>query len=274
MTSLVTTLGVDDSDRSEGYCALLRDGTVACWGANGGGQLGRGDEASTSDSPTAMRVVGLSEIEELNHTCALDKSGGVSCWGTGPFLRDGSGARTTERTPIKLPLPPMRHVGVGADVACASNDDGLLCWGKNTNGQCAPLTSTPAATLTPPLSITLPSGPPIQAVLVSRASFIVREDGATLSWGMNPPLARASSLRPDPYPLPIALTGISSIDLTSESACATASGIGYCWGDVEVRDDLGYVLKPLVRLLPDPVVAPEPLVQIATTRLWVDQNAG
>jgi Regulator of chromosome condensation (RCC1) repeat len=274
VTSLVTMLGRDDSDRSEGYCALLRDGTVACWGANGGGQLGRGDDAGTSDSPTPRRVVGLSEIEELHHTCAVDKSGAVWCWGTGPYLRDGTGAPTTERTPIKLPLPPVRHVGVGTDVACASNDDGLICWGKNTNGQLAPLSTMPASTLTPPRSITLPDGPPIRDVLVSRASFVLREDGVTLSWGLNPPLARTSSLSADPYPLPIAVAGISSIDLTNESGCATASGIGYCWGDLEVRDFYGYIVKPLLLTLPAPVVAPEPLVQIATTRLWLDKTAG
>ncbi|OJY15106.1 MAG: hypothetical protein BGO98_21880 [Myxococcales bacterium 68-20] len=271
-TALVTTLALDDSQPSEGYCALLRDGTVACWGANEVGQLGRGDDAGTSNSAVAGRVVGLSEVEELDHTCAVDKSGGIWCWGTGPYLRDGTGARTTERAPIKLPLAPAKHVGVGTDVACASNDDGLLCWGKNTNGTFAPLTTMPADTLVAPRPIDLPSGPPIREIRVRQASFVLREDGATLSWGANPPLGRVSSYTPDPYPLPIPLTGVSSIDLASESGCATAGGVGYCWGRLNLRDVSA--VTPPVRTLPEPVVAPEPLVQIATTSLWVDKSLG
>ncbi|MBN9167300.1 MAG: hypothetical protein J0I07_40605, partial [Myxococcales bacterium] len=54
-TALVTTLGVETVDRGEeGFCALLHDGTVACWGAGGAGQLGRGN---TQDSVTPARVV-------------------------------------------------------------------------------------------------------------------------------------------------------------------------------------------------------------------------
>jgi alpha-tubulin suppressor-like RCC1 family protein len=273
-TSLVTTLALNASDPSEGYCALLRDGTVACWGANGAGQLGRGDSAGTSDHPTAGRVAGLSDIEELNHTCAVDKSGGVWCWGTGPYLRNDAGAPTTERTPIKLPLPPVRHVGVGMDVACASNDDGVLCWGSNANGQLAPLTTTPASTLLPPRPIDLPSGTPIREVLVGEASFALLEDGVTLSWGASAPLGRDSSLGPDPYPLAIPVAGISSIDLTRDNACATASGIGYCWGRLlYLVNDWGFVTG-VDQTVPEPVQAPEPLVQIATTRAWAERKFG
>ncbi|MDF2693630.1 MAG: hypothetical protein K0S65_2013, partial [Labilithrix sp.] len=74
-TSLVTTLGAGVDDRSEGFCARLGDGTVACWGANGAGQLGRGDDAGTVDSAIAARVVGLSDVVTLDHTCAVDKNG-------------------------------------------------------------------------------------------------------------------------------------------------------------------------------------------------------
>ncbi|AKU94928.1 hypothetical protein AKJ09_01592 [Labilithrix luteola] len=269
-TALVTTLGLDNTDRGEGYCALRHDGAVVCWGANAAGQLGRGNDGGTSDSPTPMRVANLPEIEELRHTCAVDKSGAVWCWGTGPYLRDGVAQRTTERIPIKLPLPAATHVEVGTDVGCVSNADGLVCWGKNTNAQLAPFSELPSSGVSAPRSITLPDGLPMREFLVSRASFVVRDDGTTLSWGMNSPLARASSLNPDPYPGPIAVTGVSSIDLTNETGCVTSSGIGYCWGDVEIRDFFGSIVKPLVRFLPEPVVAPEPLVQISTTRLWVD----
>ena len=104
--SLVTTRGPDNSSRAEGFCALMQGGTVACWGANDSGQLGRGDDASARDSATALRVVGLSDIVSLHHTCAVDKDGGAFCWGIGPFLQSDAEAMTTERTPAKLPSPP------------------------------------------------------------------------------------------------------------------------------------------------------------------------
>ncbi len=274
-TSLVTTLASDASDLGEGYCVLLRDGTVACWGANGAGQLGRGDNAGTADNATAERVVGLSDVEELSHTCAVDKSGGAWCWGTGPYLRDDAGARTTERAPIKLALPPVKHLGMGIDVGCASNDDGVVCWGSNAKGQLAPLTTTPAYEVLPPRSIQLPSGAPVREVFVGATAFLLREDGQTLSWGASPSLARLSSLSPDSYPLPIVLSGISSMDATRDNACATVSGVGYCWGYL-VRNPIGYFYETFGvdmdtgdSTLPQPVVAPEPLVQIATTRSFV-----
>jgi len=60
--SLVTTLGANEDERSEGFCVLLDDGTVACWGANGAGQLGRGEDGALVDSANAAKVVGLSDV--------------------------------------------------------------------------------------------------------------------------------------------------------------------------------------------------------------------
>ena len=79
--ALVTTVrsifDFAEQDR-DGFCALSSDGTVACWGANGRGQLGRGDESGASDSPKAERVAGLSNVVQLEHTCALDQDGAVA----------------------------------------------------------------------------------------------------------------------------------------------------------------------------------------------------
>lgn len=273
--SLVTTRGAGDDDRGEGFCARLDDGTVACWGANGAGQLGRGDDAGTNDDPTPRRVSGLADIVELDHTCAVDKNGSAYCWGTGPWLQDDAGpAITTERTPVKLPLPPVTRIGVGESTACAASSSGVMCWGRNDFGQVAPFDSAPRFEALDPRVVALPTTTPIRTVAVERASFVLGEDGAVTSWGANPPLARSSSLSPDPYPLAIALTGVSSLDVVRDNACATAGGTGYCWGAV-IPDDLdpeGATL--LVRALPRPVATPEPVVRIATTRNLVIKNVG
>ena len=256
-TALVTT---SRTSSAEGFCALLRDGTVACWGANDSGQLGRADDAGAANSVTAARVAGLTDIVQLAHTCALDESGGVWCWGRGPYLQDEAGASTIERAPVKLPLPPATSLSIGGgDLGCVVAGGSVLCWGSNARAQIAPLESAPSDAILPPTEIAVPPGAPIRRIAVANATFALREDGTTLSWGASPPLGRVSSLAPDAFPKPIALDGISSLDAVHEAACATVGGVGYCWGGRADSEPL------LDRALPRPVVTPEPIVQIATT---------
>lgn len=259
-TSIVTTMG-------EGFCALLKDGTVVCWGQNSDGQLGRGDDAGTLDSASPSRVAGLSDVVALDHTCAVDKNGDAYCWGTGPFLRDGNPYTTTELTPLKLPIPPAKHVGVNRDTfsrwtACALVETGVLCWGSNYYGQIAipDPAANPYGSLLPQ-TVTVPTGSAIRDLFVGTASFAIREDGSVLSWGGNPPLARMSSLFPDPYLKPIVLPNVASLDVNVDKACAVSDGTAYCWGaPIDPNVD-----PPLSRAVPAPIVIPEPVFQVATT---------
>jgi alpha-tubulin suppressor-like RCC1 family protein len=63
-------------------CALLRDGTVHCWGANARGQLADG---TTAHRASPARVNGVFEIEQLtaagDATCARFPDGSARCWG-------------------------------------------------------------------------------------------------------------------------------------------------------------------------------------------------
>lgn len=272
-TSLVTTNGTDDFNddgRSEGFCALLQDGTVACWGGNAGGQLGRGEEAGIVDGPSAARVVGLSNVTALDHTCALDKNGAIWCWGTGPHLI-GTDRATTELAPVKLALPPATKVAVGTTVGCAVIDGGVVCWGWNYNAQIKPWeTANSMYDVLPPRAIVLPPGAPIRDLVVGAATFAIRTDGETVSWGANPPLGRVSSLAPDSKPGSVAVRGLSMIDLSVDTACAASGGVGYCWGASTVV--LGN--PDLDRALPMPVVTPEGIVQIATARKVTNYSLG
>jgi Regulator of chromosome condensation (RCC1) repeat len=262
-TSLVTTLGTSENDRAEGFCVLLDDGTVACWGANGAGQLGRGEDGELLDSANAAKVVGLSDIVSLDHTCAVDESGGVWCWGTGPFRWSDAGATTTtETTPVKLQLPFSTKVGLSYRTACAVVSDGVSCWGDNANGQLGPLTETFTGE---PQHVPLPPGAPVRALDVGNATFVLREDGSLVTWGGNPGIGRVSPSSPDPYPQLVPLERITTTDLAYDNGCVTANGIAYCWG-VRVNTKKGTVVD---RALPEPVVAPEPIVQISTTRTSV-----
>jgi Regulator of chromosome condensation (RCC1) repeat len=274
-TSLTTTLRASSSDRGEGFCALLDDGTVACWGANLGGQLGRGEDAGADDSSLPARVAGLSDIVQLDHTCAVDKAGESWCWGTGPFLRSTTRPTTLERTPVKLPISPAKHVGMGELTACAVVSDGVICWGENRYAQVEPIVQATRYAAHPPQAIALPSGAPIRDLVVGSASFVLREDRTAASWGANASIGRVSSIFPDPYAASVELAGLTSIDIVGEDVCAAAGGIGYCWGPVIPKPngatDEG---PPIGRASPEPVLVPEPVVQMAVTRTSVIYGAG
>ncbi len=261
-TALVTILG-------EGFCVLLQDETVACWGDNVNGQLGRGPEAGSAPSARAARVIGLADIVELDRACAIDKNGDTWCWGTGPWLQT-SAATTKALTPVKLPIPPAKTIRVArpsasAATACAVVDEGVLCWGTNQNGQVmVPVTGASASKAYPPTEAEVPPGAPIRDLAIGNATFAVRDDGTAISWGANPPIARVSSLFPDPYPRPLLLTDVTQIDASNDNVCAVAGAAALCWG--APRKQPGYNgSPPLERALPERVVIPERVVFVATS---------
>lgn len=266
-TTLATTVG--RTSTASGFCALLQDKTVACWGQNLDGQLGRGPDAGSTDSAWPRRVEGLSDIAYLEHGCAIDASGSTWCWGTGAFLRSTTVAFTKETIPVKLAIPPATKIAVGRyandlAVGCAVVASGVICWGTNGSGQVGvPEAGVSATAALAPREIPMPPGAPIESLSVGYASIVLRADGTALSWGASPPLGRVSSLFPDPYPRPIALAGLSSVDVFNENACAVAQGIAYCWGSKEGSAPTGNH-DDLARALPWPVGTPEPVVDIAT----------
>lgn len=267
--SLVLTYGSTRSaDGSYGFCALLDDATVACWGVNGSGQLAR--DRSVTMSAVPARVDGLKDIVRLSHTCAIDKDGAAWCWGTGPFLQSSTVAQSTVWSAVNLDIPTATHVdfllaGVRPiqAVGCAILEDNqVACWGTNGNGQVHPPALTESATAPKPVTtIDLPEGAPIQDIFVGNATFLLRTDGTLLSWGANPPLGRISSLFPDPRPKPVALTGISYVDVEAGNVCVVAKGAVHCWGRTYSAD-----FAPARQYaMPQRINLPEPAVSVATS---------
>ncbi len=69
-------------------CALLTDGSVACFGLNIRGQIGPAPAVDQIHVLTPTRISGLSqEVAALGsgpsaqHTCAILSDGSVACWG-------------------------------------------------------------------------------------------------------------------------------------------------------------------------------------------------
>lgn len=93
-------------------CAIKKDGTLACWGANDVGQA--------TPPPGTFRDLSSGH----RHSCAVRTDGAVLCWG-----ENASGC--TEPHP-----GTYVSVGVNAVHSCGVKTDGSIdCWGGNTAGQ-------------------------------------------------------------------------------------------------------------------------------------------
>lgn len=97
-------------------CALLRDGTVDCFGLNIRGQVGPVPDPDESHvlAPTHVaglngRVVGLGAGSSAQHTCAIIADGSVQCWGAnsagqlGNLVTGVNDARFSA-APLRVPL--------------------------------------------------------------------------------------------------------------------------------------------------------------------------
>jgi len=85
-------------------CALLSDGSIACWGMNTDGELGNG---TTTDSATPVAVSGVANARAITaaygaHTCALLSGGSITCWGGNWLGQLGDGTTTNSPTPVAV----------------------------------------------------------------------------------------------------------------------------------------------------------------------------
>lgn len=183
-------------------CALLRDGTVWCWGASiqPDGSFAHGRKAT----PSPIAVPGLTGVRKIalatSHSCAVTKTGRLWCWGSNESGEVADGFREQQPLPIPvvwtkpgaqtLPVPDRSVVAVDLATsdshACAITRRGELgCWGFNGSGQIG----------------------------------IGRADG-------------------DAHPVPLVVPGLSSVagvDVDSGRTCAVSRQRGKdvvsCWGD-------------------------------------------
>ncbi len=140
-------------------CALLKDGSVNCWGDNFYGQLGLGHTQTfnypVSKSNSELRFssinLGKGEIKDIkagsDFTCVLFAEGKVKCWGANFFGQLGIGdkrPRGVKPDEMGENLPFLKlgtsekifEISVGGDHACGRTNSGkVICWGLNQNGQ-------------------------------------------------------------------------------------------------------------------------------------------
>ena len=127
-------------------CAVRATGGVVCWGYNQLGQLGNG---TTTRSLSPGPVVGLSDAVEVAagvHVCARRTSGAMACWGMNDHGQLGTGSSGVRSlTPVAVAMvSDATQVAVGGQHTCALKaSGGLVCWGRNYEGQLGIGTTTP-----------------------------------------------------------------------------------------------------------------------------------
>ena len=200
---------------THGFCALLANTGVACWGSNVDGALGDGhaDDSAVPVSVSAANGTGpLQGVAKLigaqDGMCALMIAGGVDCWGANTYGQLGAGTTTgPQQCNIYGTAPctrwPVRVAGIGgsgllAGVAdlesnangsfCAVLQSGSVdCWGGNTLGFLGDGTTTNRSAPTPVLDNT-GSGPLTGVASMASDHFgycAALASGGVDCWGWN-----------------------------------------------------------------------------------------
>ena len=207
-------------------CALLRTGTVACWGWNNSRQIGND---TTEDQYAPVAVPGVAGVRQIaageQTTCALLQTGQVVCWG---LLMRGARGTPTE----VAELAGATTVTYGSFHGCATLGDATVaCWGQNNSGQLGDGTTSfrQGAVAVRGLAGV------IQVVAGSRHTCALDRVGSVWCWGQqeegqlgNGHRGREPVATPTPVP---GVSNVAAITAGESHTCALRrDGSVLCWG--------------------------------------------
>lgn len=219
----------------EHMCALYESGALACWGANGRGQLGDGrTRAQFAPQTVSLLTAPVAEVTcGQYHTCARRRDGTLACWGQNTFGTLANGSFNDVPRPVEVTLPAaVLGVQTYANHVYTLLDDGTLwSWGYNTDGQ---LGNGSRATSAVPVQVS-PALPEVVSLAAGQDHGCARSmDGSVRCWGGNASgqLGDGTTTRRVRPGAPVVLgepaTDIASGDLSN---CAILqSGAMVCWG--------------------------------------------
>jgi alpha-tubulin suppressor-like RCC1 family protein len=246
-------------------CALLKTGTMKCWGSNSKGDLGNNSTtksltpvdvhtSATDSSPlsgiVAITTGGLRYGE--GHTCALLQTGLLKCWGANDIGQLGDGSTTDRFTPVDVhtsatnssPLSGVVAVRGGGFYNCALLQTGTMkCWGNNNTGALGNGTETPSTT---PLDVhtSAADSSPLSGVVAITTGFAhtcaLLQMGTVKCWGYNASGQLGDGSTTDRFtPVDVHTSATNSSPLSGVVAIAAASfytcallqtGEVKCWG--------------------------------------------
>lgn len=125
----------------DGYqtCAILANGTLACWGYNSNGQLGDGTIVNNVGGPKAVLGGGNYTMVETGagHTCGIQIDASLYCWGRNDYGQVGVGSTINKLVPTRVWYGgEWSVVRAGNFHTCGIRTNGQLwCFGYNNHGQ-------------------------------------------------------------------------------------------------------------------------------------------
>src|SRR5437899_2559725 len=217
-------------------CALLRDGTVQCWGENTYGQLGNGATIAPpapGRSSTPATVTGITTAIGIEagifHTCAILRDGTLQCWGRNDEGRLGNGTTANSSTPTTVSGITPAAVAPGAEHACAILRDGTLqCWGDNNWGQLGNGSAAGTASTTPATAVT---GITTATAASSGAehSCAVLQDGSVQCCARNTDGRLGNGTTTNAF-TPVTVVGLGVTWTSSDATVATIDAAGLATG--------------------------------------------
>jgi len=216
------------SSGSSSTCVVRAADDIYCVGSNTFGQLGNGNQVSTSDP---QRVVGISNVSAVSvgstSACAITHTGALYCWGENTQGQLGLGDTQNRNTATLLQgLTNVSQVAVGDNFACAlTSNSALYCWGANDRGQ---LTTDSAQYVTNPTVIAQSPAGVTQFSISGKGICVLAAD--IYCWGDFPTAVVPYETRNRAPVKLVGSAGAKSIELGGDFGCFTLASNVSCWG--------------------------------------------
>jgi alpha-tubulin suppressor-like RCC1 family protein len=222
-------------------CAILKDGSVWCWGFNQVGEVGDGTTGNRSQpvkvalpsqaTAISARGVYLGGANYSAHTCVILSDQSVWCWGSNANGELGQGDTVVHSNPVQVKgLASITRISVGGAHTCAVNaNNDLYCWGRNFYGQ----VGTGSAGAPVPMPQPILSGVTAKVALGGNSSCIIKTDKNLYCWGWNYNGQLGNGTLTDahaPGPAVLGLSGVIEVAGGAASTCARDLSKVYCWG--------------------------------------------
>ncbi len=229
------------SDGLDHACALLDDGTVACWGANTGGELGISSNTASSNTPVIVTMPtthhAMSVTVGASHTCAMLETESAVCWGDNASGQLGVSGPKSSFLPLVVAFPvadkPTQIVAGNATTCAVLVGGAVDCWGSNGSGQlgtggAGPMMDLPARTNM--------SADVTRLTLGSAHVCALTTAGYVWCWGNDAAGQLGNGVidnAPQGTPKKVTLSGmVGSVSAGANHTCALLiGGATSCWGD-------------------------------------------
>ena len=223
-------------------CARVFGGTMACWGADGQGQLGDGAN-SNRPYPVSISALAMTSVGDFDcgsaFTCAIrGTSNSTRCWGANGSGQLGNASNTPSNVPVDVvtagtgAATPV-HIAAGGAFACETlTTHKVWCWGDNGHQQLGGgLSAVGTGNSNVPVQVTGLSN--VTALAAGLAHACAVQNGNVYCWGQNK-YGECGQTPGGDLGSPAQVNGVgnaSAVAVGDDFSCALANGNVWCWGN-------------------------------------------